>query len=1064
VAEPSFPHIQIASRRWQHPSTISAWRAMEGTAIAVLGLGAAASCSATRLLAQDVTDAAVEGRVVNVDSSPVEQAIIHVTNTSNGERWQTSTNGRGRYFIEYLSVGGPYRIEVVAIGYYPARRDSIFLALGQRLAVHFTLTSAVLQLQEITVTGTSDAGFDAARTGPSQIITDSTIARLPVRRRDYTELALLSPQITRTPTGGLSFAGQHDRLNSIQIDGTSNLDPFGRRQSGNGTPGWAVGMTAFIPEAVKELQFISAPFDVRYGGFAGGLINAVTQSGSNQLEGSILGYFMSAGVLGGEARGIPETDFSRKELGLTLGGPIVRDRVAFFLSADWSAEVIPQVEPAPTSGALYESLVRFQNLLRDHGVDPGSFSDRAFRSPAGNLLLKVTAQLGVGSRLAVAHDYGHGEVQDGNLADRSPAFYPLSSHGSRDLETIHSTRVVWTRAFPSGFSNKLFLSRVNDRRTCLPNSGFPMVSVGQDELNAGALPGCLGLQTGSTSWEVKDNFGMVAGNHRFILGFEGERIDMVDNLGGIPGGQWSFDNLDSLEAEHPSRYTRDLPVAADSQVRFRVNQVAVYLQDQWLPRPHLTLTAGLRIDVPFVPIAPKRHVTAARDLRINTALTPSGHALWSPRFGVNYDLSGRGTTVLRGGVGFFAGHPAYVWFRNVYGSTGAQTLSINCRGSIVPDFTLDPANQPDDCAEPTPRGTSLVYFDPDFRFPQTLKLALGTDLLLPAGIVGTVDFLYTRGVNSVHVADVNLVGPIDTATGEAGRAIYGTIDPATGVATPKRWSDSVGGVYQIRNGRGDRSYSVTVQLQKNLVNGTELSAAYTYTDAKDRMNMDANLANGNTGSSPINGTLEHRELSTSFWERPHKITLFGATDLPLGFRLGLTYIGMSGAPYTHVVLGDPNADGFTPDFGLSNDAVYVPRDAEDITLVDEPGIHAFLDSIIRSEPCLRNQRGRILERNSCRDPWVHETGARLSKVFGLGGGRTLEVAADLFNVLNFLDTDWGLTRLTSFDLGNTVGLLDFVGYDTANGRGVYGPVPVDRRQIDAGGSRWRIHLNATLNF
>ena len=154
MAEPSFPHIQNASRRWQLPSTVAARRAMEGTALAVLGLGAAVSWSAARLVAQDVTDAAIEGRVVSVDSSPVEQAIIHVTNTSNGERWQTSTSARGRYFIEYLSVGGPYRIEVVAIGYKPARRDSIFLALGQRLAVHFRLTPAVLQLQEITVTAT----------------------------------------------------------------------------------------------------------------------------------------------------------------------------------------------------------------------------------------------------------------------------------------------------------------------------------------------------------------------------------------------------------------------------------------------------------------------------------------------------------------------------------------------------------------------------------------------------------------------------------------------------------------------------------------------------------------------------------------------------------------------------------------------------------------------------------------------------------------------------------------------------------------------------------------------
>ena len=250
----------------------------------------------------------------------------------------------------------------------------------------------------------------------------------------------------------------------------------------------------------------------------------------------------------------------------------------------------------------------------------------------------------------------------------------------------------------------------------------------------------------------------------------------------------------------------------------------------------------------------------------------------------------------------------------MYGSTGARALRIECGGDDVPAFTLDPGNQPTACAEPSPRTPPLVYFDPDFRFPQTLKLALGADQLLPGGIVGTLDFLYTRGVHTVEVADVNLVGPIGTAAGEGGRAIYGMIDPETGDARPRRRSETLRGVYQLRNGSGDRSYSVTAQLGKRFRNGTELSVAYTYTDAKDRMNMDANLGDLNAGSTPINGTLEHRELSTSFWERPHKVTLVGATDLPLGFRLGLTYVGMSGAPYTYVLLGDPNADGFQPQF------------------------------------------------------------------------------------------------------------------------------------------------------
>jgi hypothetical protein len=493
---------------------------------------------------------------------------------------------------------------------------------------------------------------------------------------------------------------------------------------------------------------------------------------------------------------------------------------------------------------------------------------------------------------------------------------------------------------------------------------------------------------------------------------------------------------------------------------FQVNQIGVYLQDQWQPGPRLSLTAGIRLDVPYVPKAPTRHPAALKELGINTSLTPSGNVLWSPRLGVNYDLSGRGTTLLRGGAGLFSGHPPHVWFRNVYGYTGVRALRIECFDDAVPDFTLDPGNQPTDCAEPTPSTFPVAYFDPEFRFPRSLKVALGVDHLLPGDIVGRLDFLYTRGVNTVHAVDVNLVGPVEIAAGEGRRPIYGTIDPTTGEALPTRRSDSLGGVYQLRNGSGDRSYSVTAQLGKRFANGTELSAAYTYTDARDRISMDFNVADANASSTPVNGTLEHRQLRTSVWERPHKVTLVATTDLPLGFQLGLTYIGISGAPFSYVSLGDPNADGFQP-FDVSNDVVYVPRDASDITLA-EPADYAELDRLIQDEPCLRTQRGRLLERNSCRNPWVHETQARLSKRFRLAGRRALEVTADLFNVMNFLDSDWGLVRETVG--GFAVPLLDFVGYDTLNRRGVYGLWPVYRRQIDVNASRWRLQLGSRLSF
>jgi hypothetical protein len=190
----------------------------------------------------------------------------------------------------------------------------------------------------------------------------------------------------------------------------------------------------------------------------------------------------------------------------------------------------------------------------------------------------------------------------------------------------------------------------------------------------------------------------------------------------------------------------------------------------------------------------------------------------------------------------------------------------------------------------------------------------------------------------------------------------------------------------------------------------------------------------------------------------------GTTDLPLGFRLGLVYIGMSSEPFTYVLSGDSNADGFGSGFGIPNDVVYVPRNARDITLAD-PAEFGALNRLIRDEPCLRAQRGRLLERNSCRDPWAHQTEARLSKRFRLADRRVLEVTADLFNVLNLLDGDWGLVRQTQpAGAGNAVSLMEIVGYDTRKSRGVYQLVPVSRREIEVNASRWRIQLGSTLSF
>jgi hypothetical protein len=919
--------------------------------------------------------------------------------------------------------------------------------------------------------------INAARTGPSQTVTDSTIARLPAHR-DFTELARLAPQVN-LGVFALSFAGQPDRLNGLQVDGTTNNDLFNTNETGNGTIGGFGDLTALNLEAIEDLQVITAPFDVRYGNFAGGLVNAVTKSGSNRLKGTVYGYAENQSLTGRDAAGHRAADFTRNELGLTLGGPVVRDRLALFINAGLRRQDNPLPFPAPSPdstggadsagvGIRYASVVRFRDLLRNtYGVDPGTFTSIPDRLPSASLFAKVTTQLGVNSRLEVSHNYFHANTRIGGYHGEYGAL-SFSSNGLSVPLTVNATRLNWATAFARRWTNELILGHLHETNECLPTVDFAAVEVLADAggMAAGAWEGCRGLVTAQSSWEVTNNLGLAAGAHRLTLGMHHELLHLLNAHGAPSTGIWRFDNLDSLEQGKPNQYVRDLPgplAPGGPRADFPVRQLGFYLQDQWTPTLRLTLTAGVRLEVPYLPTLPPENPELLSQLGISTAVIPSGNALWSPRLGLNYDLSGQGTTFLRGGIGLFAARPPYFWFREAYVTTGQQLLQLDCQGEATPAFTLDPAHQPTQCEGLEQALPIIAYFDPDFRFPRNLKIAIGGDHRLPWGVVGTVDLLYTRGVSQFEVHDVNLLPAAGASAGEGGRALYGTIDSTDGVSQANRRDPTFGPVIRMTNGSGDRAWSVAFQLQKQLGGRTSLSAAYTYTDARDRLSAPADAAFDNLRATPVDGSLDHRNLRTSIYSRPHKVTLVGTFDLPLKVQLGISYIGTSGAPYSYIVAGDANADGVAD----NNDAVYVPKGAGDITLTD-PADYPRLDSIVQHEPCLSQQRGRLLRRNSCRQPWFNALDARFTKVVPAFRGHALELSADLFNVLSLLDSDWGALRITSgsFFTGGAdrVALLQLTGYDGANGRGRYDVLTPELRHIVADASRWSLRFSARYRF
>src|SRR5439155_814829 len=294
----------------------------------------------------------------------------------------------------------------------------------------------------------------------------------------------------------------------------------------------------------------------------------------------------------------------------------------------------------------------------------------------------------------------------------------------------------------------------------------------------------------------------------------------------------------------------------------------------------------------------------------------------------------------------------------------------------VPRFRMSPDSQPTSCGNEGPgsvsaaaSASSIVYFDPNFRFPQNLKVSLGADRVLPWDMVGTFDFLFTKSINQFYISDVNLQGVVGDWSGEGGRPLYGTIAAGTGTAgsasaTPTRPTGSFRDVLRHENRSADRSFSVTGQLQKRFSDGVEFDVGYTYSHTEDLFSLTSSIASSNYRFTTLDGTIANRNLRTSAFDIPHKITASGTFDVKWGVQLSVIYVGQSGSPYSYVVSNDINGDAFG-----GNDPVYVPRNRADMsmdgngsgnsqggfgTAAPQDSAYAVLDNYINSEGCLNN--------------------------------------------------------------------------------------------------------------
>jgi CheY-like chemotaxis protein len=1039
--------------------------------------------SARPARSQGLTSATIAGRIVGDDGHGLSGVEVVVANDATGISMRGVSREDGRYFVAGLDVGGPYSVTVRRIGSAPKTRSGLFLSLGQQLSVDLSLEQQPVTLQGMETKTVQDRTFSRAHMGTTAFLSDSLIHQMPVINRDLYDLGRLVPQMSTW--FALTPSGAGTRGNDIRIDGLGDQVP-----SSNLAAGQLYGGRVIPLDAVKEFQVSLSPYDVRQGGFAGASVNVVTRGGTNDLHGTVFGYGTNE-KLGADVPFVRNSRYEKDQFGFSLGGPIVRDHLLFFAASEIQQRLIPAIGPyvgqsSTDAGTLPVSpadIARFQHLLGTYGLDGGSAGAVTNRNPSSSSVFRLDAPISRwNSRVTIRGNYGYADssifARPTTLAPTdcaTTACFPLSSLQHSRWVDKRSVAVELVSNFGGGANNELLAGYLNLVSGFRPSVDQPLILVTVP--GTGGMPAVLqsgtheiatGQRNASRTAELTDNFSIPLGPHQITAGVSTQLFDMrAFQLRGSYG-IWEFGSLDSLQSGAVSHYrvTRDTGSVTAASGAYP----AFYVGDQWDASSSLSLSLGIRADIPVLSAHPPYVAGVDSVFHVRTDAVPSSQVQWSPRIGFNYSLTERGETraQIRGGVGVFTGRPPMFWLFGGFSAYGLATRTLQC-GSLASDAGAAPVFHPDyrdpplACAGGQTFGPAtngeIDVIDPHLRLPQTMRASLAIDAPLLFGAVGTIEGLYTRSSQSVFYGPLNL--GTSTSFDHDGRQMYGSIS-ATGFATPARVASQYGDIVSITNQSRDHAYDVTSGLHKqSRVADADVSLSYGRSyDVQSTRPLSALLTDNWRFGRPVIGAQNDLSLGTSDFDQPVRVRASGTLYSPWRtFRTELSffYVGGSGFPFTYVAGGTQGRGDLNADGAVGNDPIYIPRSAFDTAQIkfggsaaDVAAQRAAFDRFVDGAACLRNQRGRIMSRNSCRSPWMSMTNLAVRQTLPSVRGQSLTLEAQIFNVLNLLNPRWGrLDVPTGAVLASTnqIALLSQVGE-------TLGPRPQPVFQFDTSTSRY----------
>ncbi len=1053
-----------------------------------------------------VTTSNITGVVSGSKNEGLVGANVKATNTSTGYTRMTITRADGRYDLTNLNPGGPYRVEVTFVGQTITAKDGIYLQLGNTEQVDFLAEGATTQLEGVIVTAARSNR--TLKTGTSTNFGERQITNVPNISRSITNLTTLTPQAG----GGNSFGGRDGRYNNIQIDGASFNNNFGL--SNNPLPGGAVSPISL--DAIDEISVSVSPFDVRQANFTGAGISATTKRGTNKYTGSVYGYYRDEGFIGRKANGkdIPTlTKSSSKTYGAKIGGPIIKNKLFFFVNAEkvtidqpgvnWKATRPGVATDANTSRAEAVDLDRVSNHLQTkYGYVTGPYEG------LGNFITENEKILGrldwnINTKHSASFRYNYSKTDDDQLLNGNSAPNPRGSSNrwsqnsmSYENSNYANTNVLTSYAFElksnlsTKFSNQFLATytKANDPKRSSKSSIFPFIDIqkgGDNYISAGYELFSFGNDVQNNTTTFNDNVTYTAGKHIVTAGAAYEKIYVKNYFIRYGTSYYRYSSVDDfINNATPNAFAITYPVPGRIPfVELDFGQASLYAQDEISVNNKLKLTVGLRADRPLFnnEMLPNSSIKAltfqdldGNPINFDVSKWPKERTYFSPRVGVNYDVFGNKELIVRGGAGIFTGRFPFVWFTNQPSNSGTSVVPFEAPASTLGNYLFNPDPYAYVSSIPSTPGTpplpsSLAVVDPNFKMPQVARISAAVDKKLSKTWTLTLEGIYNKDINALLQYNANQKAPVGQTAGPGQRALFGNSNAT------RRINAGISEAMVLSNTDKGGAGIFTAQLSKSFSKNWDFSVAYTHTETFDISgNPGSQAASAWSNVQSVNGN-NALDIAYSDYGTANRVVAYGSYKINyakyLATTIAMVYTGYEQSRFSYRYINDFNQDGLG-----TNDMMYVPANASEITFVQNGAFtpqqqsDAFF-AYIEQDDYLKDRKGQIAERNGAKFPWFSNLDLRiLQDILPLSGKRNygLQVSMEIENFTNMISNDWGVQKRTVY---NNAGILRVVAAPTTTTPATYrmelvnGALPTKTfESVITAANTWRMNLGLRLNF